>query len=184
METHVYRKVVAELDQVVVKYRFVEDSDIANLHYFQAVIKAVLRLHPAVPLLVPRPTNEACQIQGYNVSKHCIVYVNVWGMGRDPKVWDNPLEFKPERFIGSSIDVLGQNYNLLPLGAGRRYCAGMLLGHRMVHLYVASLLHAFERDFPREVLKDSSEIGGIALKKTLRLVGTAKPRLAESLYRK
>ncbi|XP_010250222.1 PREDICTED: geraniol 8-hydroxylase-like [Nelumbo nucifera] len=177
-----HKKILAELDQVVGKHRFVEESDIPKLTYFQAAVKEVFRLHPAVPLLVPRRTNEACEVSGYSVPKHAILFLNVWGMGRDPKIWPEPCEFKPERFLGSSVDVKGQDFEILPFGTGRRSCVGMPLGHRMVHYSLASLLHAFEWDFPSDVLEDTTEKVGITLQKVKVLIGVPKPRLQDSVY--
>ena len=103
-------------------------------------------------------------------------------MARDPKVWENPLEFKPERFIGSSVDVKGQDFNLLPFGTGRRSCVGWPLAHRMVHYYLAALLHAFEWDSPPEILSDMSERAGHTIQKDKSLLGTPKPLLQASVY--
>ncbi|KAL5719710.1 hypothetical protein ACHQM5_012455 [Ranunculus cassubicifolius] len=178
----VYQTILSELDEVVGKDRFVEETDISKLTYFNAAVKEVFRLHPGVPLLIPRRTNEACEVNGYHVPKHCIVFVNVWGMARDPQVWDEPLEFKPERFIGVNHDVKGQDFDLLPFGTGRRSCIGMPLGHRMVHYSLASLLHAFEWNFPSEMLEDMTEKVGITLCKAKTLVGVPKPRLNATAY--
>ncbi|OMP04160.1 Cytochrome P450 [Corchorus olitorius] len=161
---------------------FMVESDIPNLPYLQATVKEVFRLHPAVPLIIPRRSNEGCEVAGYNIPKHCIVYVNVWGMARDPKVWDNPLEFKPERFLGSTVDVKGQDFNLLPFGTGRRSCVGWPLAHRMVHYYLAALLHAFEWESPPEILNDMHERIGLTIQKDKSLLSTPKPRLPPSVY--
>ncbi|KAL5811946.1 hypothetical protein ACOSQ3_026896 [Xanthoceras sorbifolium] len=178
----VYKKLVLELDQVIGKNRFCEESDIPNLPYLQATVKEVFRLHPGVPLIIPRRTNEQCEIAGYQVPKHCTVYVNVWGMARDGKVWEDPYAFKPERFIGSSVDVKGQDFNLLPFGTGRRSCVGWPLAHRMVHFYLAALLHAFEWECPAETLHDVKERVGLTLQKDKSLLGTPKPRLPDTIY--
>ncbi|KAL5983149.1 hypothetical protein ACLOJK_017231 [Asimina triloba] len=178
----IYKKIMAELDQVVGKERFVEETDVPKLTYFQAAVKEVFRLHPGVPLLIPRRTNEACEVCGFHVPKHAIVFVNVWGMARDPKVWPEPYEFRPERFLGEVLDVKGQDFELLPFGTGRRSCVGMPLGHRMVHYSLASLLHAFEWNFEAHILEDLTEKVGITLQKAKTLVGVPKPRLLESVY--
>ncbi|MBA0774316.1 hypothetical protein Gotri_009533 [Gossypium trilobum] len=178
----VLKKLLLELDQVVGKDRFVVESDIPKLAYLQAVVKEVFRLHPGVPLIIPRRTNEACEVAGYHIPKHCIVYVNVWGMARDPNVWEDPLEFKPERFIGSSVDVKGQDFNLLPFGTGRRSCVGWPLAHRMVHYYLAALLHAFQWESPPDVLNDLGERVGLTIQKGKSLLSTPKPRLPASVY--
>lgn len=178
----VYKKVVAELDRVVGNNRFVEENDIPKLTYFQAAVKEVFRLHPGVPLLIPHRTNEACEVYGYHVPKHAIVFVNVWGMARDPNVWPEPYEFRPDRFVGGNIDVKGQDFELLPFGTGRRSCVGMPLGHRMVHYSLASLLHAFEWNFSDEIMEDMTEKVAITLQKAKSLVGVPKPRLPDSVY--
>ncbi|KAF6160742.1 hypothetical protein GIB67_035943 [Kingdonia uniflora] len=118
-------EVLAELDDVVGKNKFVEETDIPKLIYFQAVIKEVFRLHPGVPLNIPRSSDEPCDIYGYHVPKNTIVFVNIWGITRDPKIWTDPYVFKPERFIGNDMDVKGQNFEILPFGAGRRSYVGM-----------------------------------------------------------
>ncbi|CAN6481843.1 unnamed protein product [Victoria cruziana] len=178
----VYEKIMAELDQVVGTDRKVEEADIPKLAYLQAAVKETFRLHPGVPLLIPRRTNEDCEVSGYHVPKHAIVFVNVWGMARNPDIWENPLDFRPERFLDNELDVKGQDFELLPFGTGRRSCVGMPLGHRMVHFSLASLLHSFVWDFPPEILADMTEKVGITLQKAKPLVGIPKPRLPEHVY--
>ncbi|KAM1393609.1 hypothetical protein ACFX10_029395 [Malus domestica] len=154
---NVDKKVLMELDQVVGKDRFVEERDISNLPYLQAAVKEVFRLHPAFPLIFPCRTNEACEVSGYHIPKDCIVFMNVWGMARDHTIWEEPCEFKPGRFIGSSVDVKGQDFNLLPFGTGKRICVGKPLGQRMIHFYLAALLHAFEWECSLEILDSLEE---------------------------
>nr|ALG05140.1 cytochrome P450 [Sinopodophyllum hexandrum] len=173
----VYKKVLEELDQVVGRDRYVEETDIAKLPYFQAVTKEVFRLHPAVPFLIPRRADEDCEVCGYHVPKHAMVFVNVWGISRDPNVWSDPCEFKPERFLGSDVDVKGLDFELLPFGTGRRSCAGMPLGNRMVQYSLASVIHAFEWEFPLDIVQDVSEKAGVTLQKAKTLVGIPKLRL-------
>ncbi|KAJ6381652.1 hypothetical protein OIU77_030344 [Salix suchowensis] len=119
-----------ELHQVVGPERKFEESDIDQLPYLQAVIKETLRLHPVVPLLLPRNTLEDTNFMGYLIPKDTQVFVNVWAIGRDPDSWEDPMAFKPERFLGSNIEYRGQNFELIPFGAGRRICVGMSLAHR------------------------------------------------------
>ncbi|KAL7247920.1 hypothetical protein ACSBR2_002762 [Camellia fascicularis] len=148
-ETMIKAKV--ELNNVVGPNKKMEESDIDHLQYLQAVVKESLRLHPPAPFLIPRKTIHDTNFMGYHVPKNTQVFINAWAIGRDPNYWDEPLSFKPERFIGSKIDYKGQNYELIPFGAGRRICIGVPLGHRVLHLLLGSLLHEFDWEIERRV---------------------------------
>lgn len=137
-------RVQAELRQTIGKDKLVKESDIARLPYLQAVVKETFRLHPAVPFLLPRKVEVDTEMCGFIVPKDAQVLVNVWAIGRDPNLWENPNLFMPERFLGSDMDVRGQNFELIPFGAGRRICPGLLLGIRMVQLMLASLIHSYD----------------------------------------
>ncbi|CAL1398386.1 unnamed protein product [Linum trigynum] len=137
-------KLKSELDKVVGPDRKVEESDIDDLPFLQSVIKETFRLHPPLPLLVPRRVEEDAAYMGYHVPKGTQVLVNAWAIGRDAEAWgDDAWGFKPERFLGSKVDFRGQHHQLIPFGAGRRVCAGLLLAHRMVHLVLGTLVHEF-----------------------------------------
>ncbi|XP_045800445.1 geraniol 8-hydroxylase-like [Trifolium pratense] len=136
-------KVKKELEQAVGKGIPVQETDIANLPYMQAVIKETFRLHPAVPLLLPRKAEIDVQIGDYIIPKDAQVLVNAWVIGRDPNKWDNPNVFLPERFLDSEIDVKGHHFELIPFGSGRRICPGLPLAIRMLPLMLGSLLNCF-----------------------------------------
>ncbi|TYJ19654.1 hypothetical protein E1A91_A09G206200v1 [Gossypium mustelinum] len=104
---HVLLKAKKELDQVIGKGKLIEESDINRLPYLQAIIKETFRMHPAVPLLLPRRAGSDTDLCGFNVPEGSQVLVNVWAIGRDPSIWENPNSFMPERFLGSEIDVKG-----------------------------------------------------------------------------
>ncbi|KAJ9159080.1 hypothetical protein P3X46_024611 [Hevea brasiliensis] len=144
------RKVKEELNEVVGENRNVEERDIEKLPYLQAVVKEALRLHPSVPLLVPRNTMQDTNFMGYHIAKDTQVFVNAWAIGRDPDSWEDPLTFKPERFLGSNIDYKGQNFELIPFGSGRRICIGMLLAQRVLLLSLASLIHCFDWELDKD----------------------------------
>lgn len=173
------KKVQDELEEVVGPSRLVEESDIGHLPYLRAVVKETMRLHPVLPLLVPHMASQHCQISEYDIPSNTQAYVNVWAINRDPIVWDRPLEFCPERFLGSNMDVRGQHFELLPFGSGRRACPGMNLGLNSVHLMLASLLHAFDWTVSGAV--DMSEKFGIVMTLANPLVANASPRVPRHL---
>ncbi|KAG4925453.1 hypothetical protein JHK87_050993 [Glycine soja] len=131
-----------ELSKAIGKDVTLEESQILKLPFLQAVVKETLRLHPPGPLLVPHKCDE--NISGFNVPKNAQILVNVWAMGRDPTIWENPTIFMPERFLKCEIDFKGHDFKLIPFGAGKRICPGLPLAHRTMHLIVASLVHNFE----------------------------------------
>ncbi|KAF9601566.1 hypothetical protein IFM89_020422 [Coptis chinensis] len=166
------RNVEAELDQIVGQGNKVEESDIEKLPYLQAVVKETLRLHPPLALLIPRKAREDTKFMGYSIPKDTLVFVNVWAIGRDPVSWDDPLSFMPERFLNSNIDYKGQHFQFMPFGAGRRMCAGQMLGHRMLHLALGYLAHTFKWSLDNGLTPekmDMSEEFGITLRKADRL---------------
>ncbi|KAF8032918.1 hypothetical protein BT93_D1722 [Corymbia citriodora subsp. variegata] len=136
-------KAQTELHLVIGKGKQIEEADISRLPYLQATVKETLRMHPAIPLLLPRKPEANTQIGGFTIPKGAQVLINAWAIGRDPAVWANPNEFMPERFLGSDVDVWGQDFELIPFGGGRRICLGLPLATRMLHLMLGSLINAF-----------------------------------------
>ncbi|TYJ19658.1 hypothetical protein E1A91_A09G206500v1 [Gossypium mustelinum] len=137
-------KAKKELVEAIGKGNPVEESDINCLPYLQAIIKETFRMHPAVPLLLPRRAGSDTNLCGFKVPKGSQVLVNVWAIGRDPSIWDNPNSFIPDRFLGSEIDVKSRDFTLIPFGAGRRICPGLPLANRMLHLMLGSLINCFD----------------------------------------
>ncbi|KAK9177380.1 hypothetical protein WN944_029402 [Citrus x changshan-huyou] len=139
-------------------------SDITRLPYLQAIVKETFRLHPAVPLLIPRKASEDVEIAGFTVPKSPRVFVNVWAIGRDESTWDNPHSFIPERFLGSDVDFRGLNFELIPFGAGRRVCPGLPLAIRMLYLMLGSLINSFDWKLEDENM-DMEEKYGLTIQK-------------------
>ncbi|KAL0397584.1 UNVERIFIED_CONTAM: cytochrome [Sesamum calycinum] len=165
-------KARTELRNVVGQNEEVQESDISRLPYLQAVVKETFRLHPTIPLLLPRKAVEDVEINGFIVPQNTQVLVNVWAIGRDSSVWPNPDVFMPERFMETETDFHGQHFELLPFGGGRRICLGLPLAHRMVHLVLATLISNFDWKL-EEGLKledvDMKEKFGLTLKKAIPL---------------
>lgn len=175
------KEVQQELESVVGKHSIVEESHINNLPYLRTVMKEVLRLHPALPLLVPHCPSATCTVSGYTIPKGSRVFVNVWAIHRDPSVWEDPLEFRPERFQDGKWDYSGNDFKYLPFGSGRRICAGTGMAERMFMYSLASLVHSFHWSLPEgEEKVDLTEKFGIVLKKKVPLVAIPTPRLSDS----
>ncbi|XP_022841925.1 cytochrome P450 71A1-like [Olea europaea var. sylvestris] len=107
---------------------------------------------------------KSCIIQRYEIQPRTLVYINAWGIARDPEYWENPMEFWPERFLNSAVDIKGQDFGLIPFGSGRRNCPGMSLGLVTVELALANLLYSFDWELPRRMKAediDSDVLPGI-----------------------
>lgn len=140
----VMQKAQAEVRNTVKNKPLVDEEDIQNLKYLEMIIKENFRLHPPWTLLVPRQTMQPCLIGGYNVPSGTRVFINIWAMGRDPMIWDNPEEFYPERFEDRNIDFRGSHFELVPFGSGRRICPGIAMAVASLELVVANLLYCFD----------------------------------------
>ncbi|KVI09108.1 cytochrome P450 [Cynara cardunculus var. scolymus] len=181
---HVMKRVQEGLAEVVGPNNIVEESHLSKLKYLDATVKETLRLHPVVPLLVPRSPSQTCTVGGYTIPKGSTVFVNVWAIHRDPRNWDNPLEFDPERFLTEEgmdkYDFKGNNLKFFPFGSGRRLCPGVPLAEKMGMYILASFLHSFDWSLPKGEEHDFSDTFSIALKKRKPLVAIPSQRLRDS----
>lgn len=144
LHPEVQEKLYQEIDSAVGN-KTVTDADVAGLPYLQSVVKETLRVHPPGPLLswARLSTSDVQLSNGMLIPAKTTAMVNMWAITHDPKVWEDPLEFKPERFLEADVDVRGCDLRLAPFGAGRRVCPGKNLGLVTVNLWVAKLVQGF-----------------------------------------
>ncbi|KAL5222136.1 hypothetical protein ABZP36_026849 [Zizania latifolia] len=181
----IFAAATEELNRVVGGVRWVNEKDIPHLPYLEAIIKETMRMHPIAPLLVPRVAREDAAVGGYDIRKGTRLFINMWTIGRDPELWDSPEEFTPERFVGSKIDVKGQDFELLPFGSGRRMCPGYSLGLKAIQLSLATLLHGFTWRLPEGMTKEElsmDEVFGLSTTRKYPLEVVVEPRLPAHLY--
>ncbi|KAG0562545.1 hypothetical protein KC19_9G155100 [Ceratodon purpureus] len=179
-------KLKEELDSVVGKDRFVEETDIPKLKYLQAVVSEALRLHPVAPLLAPHASIMDSEVEGYHFPAGTILYINTYAITRSPESWERPLEFDPERFMsGPDVDISGRDFRILPFGSGRRRCPAINMGVLLSRFVVASMVHAFDWSLPEGQIPeelDMTEVSGVTVPLAKALELQAKPRLAPHLY--
>lgn len=175
----ILQKVQSEVRNIVGAKKYVSESDLPHLHYMKAVIKEIYRLHPPAPVLLPRESMEQIEINGFTISEKTRVFINAWAVGRDPASWKNPEKFEPERFLNSDIDFKGQDFELIPFGAGRRSCPAITFGSATVELGLAQLLHCFDWELPHGIRAadlDMTEVFGITMHRKSPLMVAAKSK--------
>uniref|UniRef100_A0A803Q844 Cytochrome P450 n=1 Tax=Cannabis sativa TaxID=3483 RepID=A0A803Q844_CANSA len=171
----VMKKAQDEVREVFGKKGFLDESSINEMTYLKSVVKETLRLHPPAAMLFPRESREKCDINGYEIPMKTKILVNAWAIGRDPKYWIEPESFMPERFLESSIDFKGNNFEFIPFGAGRRICPGISFALTSIELPLAFLLYHFDWKLPNGMKPeelDMTERFGITVcrKKDLYLI--------------
>lgn len=175
-------RVHEEMDTVIGLENGIElESQLFKLEYLEAVIKETLRLHPPLPFLVPRCPSQTSTVGGYTIPKGAQVLLNVWTIQRNPDIWEDALEFRPERFLSDDgkLDYWGNKFEYLPFGSGRRICAGLPLAEKMIMFMLASFLHYFEWRLPSGKVLEFSGKFGIVVKKMKPLIVIPKPRLSK-----
>ncbi|KAK4352158.1 hypothetical protein RND71_027676 [Anisodus tanguticus] len=168
------KKAQAEIDERIGHERLVDESDINNLPYLRCIINETFRMYPAGPLLVPHESSEETTVGGYRVPGGTMLLVNLWAIHNDPKLWDEPRKFKPERFEG--LEGVRDGYKMMPFGSGRRSCPGEGLAIRMVALSLGCIIQCFDWQRIGEELVDMTEGTGLTLPKAQPLVAKCEAR--------
>ncbi|XP_042038124.1 cytochrome P450 71A6-like [Salvia splendens] len=157
----------------------IDEQDLEKMPYLTAVIKESLRLHSPIPLLIRRELTQDTIVLGYDVASGTRVMINVGAILKDPSLWENPEEFRPERFLETSRDFRGQHFEFIPFGAGRRGCPGITFAVAVDELALAKLVHKFDfrlPNGPKMKELDVSESSGITTQKKCPLLVVATPR--------
>ncbi|XP_062116117.1 phenylacetaldehyde oxime monooxygenase CYP71AN24-like [Humulus lupulus] len=179
----VMKKVQEEVRRVVGNKSEIDMNDINQMDYLKCAIKENLRLHPPLPFLLPRKTLSSVKLGGYDIQENTRVLINVSAIQRDPSEWDNPEEFFPERFENNPIDCkMGQDFQFVPFGIGRRGCPAVAFGTITVEYVISHLLYWFDWTLPANdggtalaSELDMSEDCGITVHKKTSLQLVPKP---------
>ncbi|XP_013382319.1 steroid 17-alpha-hydroxylase/17,20 lyase-like [Lingula anatina] len=149
-------KLQEEIDRVVGRDRKPTLQDGKSLLYCEAVFDEVLRLATVAPLGLPRVTTSDTVLNGYEIPKGMTIITNLWAMHHDPKYWEEPMEFKPERWLD---EVTGQRVgrtrdSYMPFSSGRRFCVGKTLARREINLTIATFFQKYRVSPPEGVTLD------------------------------
>ncbi|KAJ0973770.1 hypothetical protein J5N97_015735 [Dioscorea zingiberensis] len=175
----IMKKARTEIDRNIESGRILQESDLPKLPYLQNILKETLRLVPPMQGMPPRESSGDRTIQGYHVPAGTMLFVNVWGIQRDPKLWDDPLSFKPERFAEEKEEEEEDgftNFKYIPFGAGRRRCPGEKLGLRMVMTVVGIFVQCFDWEPMSEEEVDMKALLGLTVPKIKPVMAKYKVR--------
>ena len=145
---HVAKKIQEEIDHCVGSSRMPNNTDKDNMHYTMATIYEILRYTSPAGLSIPHRTNKEMNFEGYFVAKDSILIPNHWYIHHDPKLWDDPWEFKPERFLDEAGKLLppesNERRNVLAFSTGRRECPGEQFGMFRLFYFITAVLQSFD----------------------------------------
>lgn len=144
------KEVIGEAAEVV------PEDALSKISYLKAVVLEGLRRHPPGHFVLPHGVTQEVELGGYTIPKNAFLNFAVAEMGWDSEVWEDPLQFKPERFMGmvmgrdidhEEFDITGfgsREIKMMPFGAGRRICPGRGLALLHLEYFVANLVWNFQ----------------------------------------
>lgn len=165
----VLNKARLEIDTQIGQDRLLNEADLPRLPHLQNIINETLRLFPAAPLLVLHSSSGECKIQGFDIPRGTMLLVNAWAIHRDPKLWEDPTSFKPERFERGE----GEAHKFLPFGLGY---PGSGLANRVMGLTLGALIQCFEWERISDEYVDMTEGAGLTMPKAKALEAMCKTR--------
>ena len=168
----VLKKAQEEIDSNVGGGRLVDKNDLPRLPYLHCIISETLRLYPAAPMLLPHEASTDCKIHGYDVPAGSMILVNAYAIHRDPAIWEDPEEFRPERFEHGRAE----GKFMMPFGMGRRRCPGENLAMRTMGLVLGALLQCFDWTRIGDAEVDMATATGTIMSKAVPLEALCKPR--------
>ncbi|XP_022728712.1 isoleucine N-monooxygenase 2-like [Durio zibethinus] len=184
-QPEILEKATMEIDSVVGRERLVQESDFPKLNYVKACAREAFRLHPIAPFNVPHVSVADTTVANYFIPKGSHVLLSRTALGRNPKVWDEPLKYKPERHLkedGSPVSLNEADLRFISFSTGMRGCKGILLGTSMTVMLFARLLQCFSWSIPpnEKTINLTEAKENLFLAKPLVVV--AKPRLPSNVY--
>ena len=134
-------KVQEEIDRVIGKENFPDSDDINGMPYTMAVINEIYRYHSMSPFALTHSTTCDTELDGYFIAKGTPVMINLWSAHRDPTVFTDPDNFRPDRFLtpDGKLDAKAVEY-VIPYGLGLRRCAGEIIARMEINIFFLTLL--------------------------------------------
>ena len=159
-------KVHAELDQVIGQDALPTVDDRTRLPYTFACLAESMRYRTIGPLGVPHKASQDTEIGGYRIPAGAQVLGNVYSIHHDPRYWDSPHEFIPERFMPQADGAMPAAFaspSYIPFGTGHRRCPGRRFAETTVWLHITRMLHKLRLETPDGATLPEDEVFGLAI---------------------
>ncbi|XP_036363004.1 cytochrome P450 2B4-like isoform X2 [Octopus sinensis] len=138
-----------EIQKVTNLNRPITMEDKRHMTYVAATLLEAQRMAPVAPLTAPHASTIDTKLGGYDIPKNTIVQFMLMAAHYDPKYWDKPEEFRPERWIDENNE-LKKNEAYMPFSLGPRICAGVSLVNIESFIAFSNILQKFRLESPDE----------------------------------
>jgi len=167
------KKIQEELDQAQFSLETVTMEKLEELPRTKMFIYESLRMRPPV-FMLSRELAQPKEFHGHLLPKGTLLNLLFMATHHDPRFWENPEEFKPERFDPQSEETHQRHpFSFLPFSAGPRGCIGKRLALMEAHLILAAILSSYDVTGPTE----NVYIDGTLLSKPCDYLVTFTPRV-------
>ncbi|CAD6992780.1 unnamed protein product [Ceratitis capitata] len=139
----VLKRVQAEIDTVVGRGRLPTLEDRQHMHYTEATLREGMRIETIVPSDLPHKALVDTELMGYKIPKDTIVVPGLYAFHSDEKLWGDPENFRPERFLNEDGKLCLKKDITLPFGGGKRLCAGETFARNIMFLMISALCQNF-----------------------------------------
>ncbi|CAH6870163.1 cytochrome P450 1A2 [Phodopus roborovskii] len=177
----VQRKIHKELDTVIGRDRQPRLSDRLQLPYLEAFTLEIYRYTSFVPFTIPHSTTRDTSLNGFHIPKGRCIFINQWQVNHDEKQWEDPFEFRPERFLTDNDTAINKTLSekVMLFGLGKRRCIGEIPAKWEVFLFLAILLQQLEFSMPPGTKVDLTPIYGLTMKPSVCKHIQAWPRFSK-----
>ncbi|CAO2634873.1 Cytochrome P450 1A2 [Lemmus lemmus] len=169
------------MDTVIGRDRQPRLSDRPQLPYLEAFILEIYRYTSFVPFTIPHSTTRDTSLNGFHIPKERCIFINQWQVNHDEKHWEDPFEFRPERFLTEDSTAINKTLSekVMIFGLGKRRCIGETPAKWEVFLFLAILLHQLEFSMPPGLKVDLTPTYGLTMKPPICKHLQAWPRFSK-----
>ncbi|KAG8654719.1 hypothetical protein MANES_05G169000v8 [Manihot esculenta] len=152
----------------------ITEEHLSELPYLNAVFHETIRKYNPAPVIPLRYVHEDTELGGYYIPAGSEIAINIYGCNMDKKQWENPEEWKPERFLDGKFDPMDL-HKTMAFGAGKRACAGSLQAVLVGCTSIGRLVQEFEWRL-KEGEEGNVDTVGLTARKLQPLHVILKPR--------